>query len=183
MRRRVDPYHYAPRYQGLQGLPRAFSLNPLPARPLRNGLQFPLSTTLEPSSSGTGSSSTYSPVRVLLPSISLPSSLDDLKTLDPETYARTGSLEPGCAIYSKKMDALVVRCSSSWSDKQKDPSSSSSNSTSVLLVHRLKVEGKKERGAGDWWVGFKDRADARGVLKFGNASASASGNEDGKGRK
>ena len=36
----------------------------------------------------------------------------------------------------------------------------------TLLITQLQTRGKPARAAAEWWRGFRDRADARGMVQF-----------------
>ncbi|KAL9933998.1 hypothetical protein V8E36_007080 [Tilletia maclaganii] len=86
----------------------------------------------------------------------------DVAVADSDTSSsireRLGGLDvvPGSAVYIDQFGAIAVRCADS----------------TVLLVHTLQVEGKKRRPAKDWIVGYRDRADDSGFLRFGEQSHS-----------
>lgn len=56
---------------------------------------------------------------------------------------------PGEATYVPALAAVAARCGHG-----------------TLLITRLQTRGKPVRGAAEWWRGFRDRADARGMVQF-----------------
>lgn len=113
-------------------------------------MQYPLSTTFHPPSSGTSS---FRPVAVTFSDTSALAS-DKLAEEDPATAASLlqPTSAPGSALYSPPLDALIIR---TRGDGER------------LIVKTVKVAGKKAKPAADFFKAYRDRSDpASGLLTF-----------------
>ena len=75
-----------------------------------------------------------------------------LSELDTHVHTTLRDRPPGSATYSSVLNAIVVRCASS--------------SDNVFLATKLQTHGKPMRNASDWWLGFHDRSDDDGCIRF-----------------
>lgn len=80
-----------------------------------------------------------------------------LHELDSQAANTLADTEPGSALYSRKIEALVVKCADAGEEH------------GYLLVGRLQSAGKKAMSAKDWIRGYKERATPEGVMSFKEA--------------
>ena len=78
-----------------------------------------------------------------------------LAELDAQAHAALSDRPPGSATYSSVLNAMVVRCASS--------------NDNAFLATKLQTQGKPVRNAGDWWLGFHDRSDDDGCIRFAHS--------------
>jgi methionyl-tRNA formyltransferase len=101
-----------------------------------------LSTTLHPAVEGTS----FRPVEVTLSDVAAIAHAD-LDAVDPAAAQamHDAATQPGCALLSSALSALVVK-------------TKASNPPHHLLVRTLKTAGKKSKRAQEWYAAYHDRA-------------------------